>query len=498
MIIAHDLGTTGNKATLVDDSGTLIAAVTVHYPADFDLGGKAEQNPEDWWNALIEATRQLLTKAEVKNTDISVVSFSGQMMGAVYLDGHGVPVRPAMIWADTRSTAQCQSLIDSVGMEHAYQLTGHRLNPTYSLSKIMYIRDTEPDVFAKVSTVLQAKDYLAYRLTGVLVTDPSDASSTNAYDQSSASWSDELVSAAGLKKTLFPEVVASTTVVGHVTREAAALTGMAEGTPVVIGGGDGPTAALGAGIIDENSGAYTYLGSSSWVSISSPQPLHDPQMRSMTFNHVVPGYFVPTATMQAGGASLQWIANVLSPKEDDKYSEILAAAAAVSASAEGLYFLPHLLGERSPYWNPRARAAFIGLLMHHDRGHLARAVLEGVAFNLRTGLNAFTENGHAVSSIDAIGGATNSPLLLQIFADVWGVPVHRRNIAEEANAIGAAIVGGVGVGIFDDFSVASSMSHRTPGRNPEPKNVDSYHNGYATFMDAYRRLEPWFESLPRG
>ncbi len=498
MIIAHDLGTTGNKATLVNDEGGLLAAVTVHYPADFDLGGKAEQNPEDWWDALVEATRQLLEKAHVKNTDISVVSFSGQMMGAVYLDGHGVPVRAAMIWADTRSTSQCQRLIDAVGMERAYRLTGHRLNPTYSLSKIMYIRDTEPEVFAQVSTVLQAKDYLAYRLTGVLVTDPSDASSTNAYDQSTASWSEELISAAGLKESLFPEVVESTTVIGRVTKEAAAITGLAEGTPVVIGGGDGPTAALGAGIIDERSGAYTYLGSSSWVSISSPQPLHDPQMRSMTFNHVVPGYFVPTATMQAGGASLQWIANLLSPDQQDKYTELLEAAAAAKAADEGLYFLPHLLGERSPYWNPRARAAFVGLAMHHGRGHLARAVLEGVAFNLYTGLKAFTENGRPVTSIDAIGGATNAALLLQIFADVWGIPVHRRNIAEEANAIGAAIVGGVGVGIFDDFSIASSMSHRTHGRNPEPEAVDAYQKGYATFMDAYRRLEPWFESLPRS
>ncbi|MGY4542617.1 xylulokinase [Arthrobacter sp. UYNi723] len=498
MIIAHDLGTTGNKASLVDSDGQLLASVTVAYPADFGLGGKAEQNPEDWWQALTKATRKLLEKSSVKNTDIAAVSFSGQMMGAVFLDAAGRTVRPAMIWADTRSTSQCQQLIDAVGMEEGYRITGHRLNPTYSLSKMMYIRDTEPETFARVRRIVLAKDYLAFRLSGVLATDPSDASSTNAYDQSTGKWSDELISASGLDRTLFPEIVDSTTVIGNVTKDAAAATGLAQGTPVVMGGGDGPTAALGAGIIDENSGAYTYLGSSSWVSVSSPEPLHDPRMRSMTFNHVIPGYFVPTATMQAGGASLQWIANILSPDAEDRYTDLLAKAESVEAAREGLYFLPHLLGERSPYWNPRARAAFVGLAMHHHRGHMTRAVLEGIAFNLFTGLKAFTENGRPVESIDAIGGAANSSALLQIFADVWGIPVNRRNIVEEANAMGAAVVGGVGVGMFSDFSIAQGMSVRTPGNQVQAERSHKYQQEYATFMDAYQRLEPWFETLPRS
>jgi xylulokinase len=498
MIIAHDCGTTGNKASLVDVDGRLVASVTVGYPADFDLGGKAEQDPEDWWQALAKATRELLAKASVKNTDVAAVSFSGQMMGAVFLDPTGDSVRPAMIWADTRSTSQCQQLIDAVGMEEGYRITGHRLNPTYSLSKMMYIRDTEPETFARVKKIVLAKDYLAFRLSGVLATDPSDASSTNAYDQSTGKWSDELICASGLDRTLFPEIVDSTTVIGSVTKDGAAITGLAEGTPVVMGGGDGPTAALGAGIIDENSGAYTYLGSSSWVSVSAPAPLHDPRMRSMTFNHVIPGYFVPTATMQAGGASLQWIVNLLSPDAEDRYSDLLAKAESIEAASEGLYFLPHLLGERSPYWNPRARAAFVGLSMHHGRGHMTKAVLEGIAFNLYTGLKAFTENGRAVETIDAIGGAANSSALLQIFADVWGIPVNRRNIVEEANALGAAVVGGIGVGIFSDFSIAQRMSDRTMGNKVQAGRSANYQREYATFMDAYQRLEPWFETLPRS
>lgn len=495
MILAHDLGTTGNKATLVDNDGSLRAAVTVHYDTDFGAGGKAEQDPAAWWRALAEATRALLERAGVDSSAIDVVSFSGQMMGVVALDGAGEPVFPSIIWADTRATAQSDRLVEAVGMERGYRITGHRLNPTYSLAKAMWLRDRDPEAWARVRTILLAKDYMAYRLTGVQVTDPSDASSTNAYDQQAGTWSEELIAASGLERSLFPEIVASTTVIGTVTAAAARETGLRAGTPVVIGGGDGPMAALGAGITDEASGAYACLGSSSWVSVAADRPLYDPLMRSMTFNHVIPGRFVPTATMQAGGASLQWIVDTLSPATDADYEELLAAAHSTGASEEGLYFLPHLLGERSPYWNPQARAAFVGLQRHHGRGNLTRAVLEGVAFNLRTGLNAFAECGTQAPAIDVIGGAANAAPLLRIFADVWGIPVARRNIVDEANSIGAAVVGGVGVGIFDDFEIARTLSERGESYAPDPIAVTRYEREYPRFMDAYRRLEPWFNDL---
>lgn len=497
MIISHDLGTTGDKATLIDDDGGLRASVTVHYPADFGPGGRAEQNPEDWWDALCEANRLLLEKSRVLNTDVDVVSFSGQMMGVVPVDAANQPVRPAIIWADTRSTRQCTALLNRVEMERAYRITGHRLNPTYSLSKIMWFRDNEPENFARTTRVLQAKDFVALRLTGVAVTDPSDASSTDAFDQTTGTWSEELIDAAGVDRSLFPEIVPSTTVVGLVTSSASLATGLAMGTPVVIGGGDGPMAALGAGIIDENSGAYAYLGSSSWVSVSAPQPLYDPMMRTMTFNHVIPGQFVPTATMQAGGASLQWFTDILARDDESRYATLLGAASTAQASEDGLYFLPHLLGERSPYWNPNARAAFVGMRMDHGRGELTRAVLEGIAFNLYTGLRAFQENGVSVSGVSAIGGAANAGALLDIFADVWGVPVTARNLVDEANALGAAVVGGVGVGIFESFDVAKTLSHSTGRHDGDAQRHQRYAGEYATFIDAYSRLEPWFDALPR-
>jgi xylulokinase len=415
------------------------------------------------------------------------------MMGAVLLDSACQPVRPAIIWADTRSTAQTSTLIERVGMDRGYAITGHRLNPTYSLTKVMWVRDNEPEVFSRVRHLVLAKDFIVQRLTGVLVTDPSDASSTNAFDQRSGSWSEELIEASGLPRSLFPEVAPSTAVVGAVTAEAAAVTGLRVGTPVVLGGGDGPMGALGAGIIDADSGAYTYLGSSSWVSFAADAPLHDPEMRTMTFNHVVPGKFVPTATMQAGGASLEWVMDVLAPGEQDRYDRLLSAANGVLASGDGLYFLPHLLGERSPYWNPRARAVFAGLGRHHGPPHLTRAVIEGIAFNLCTGLQAFQQNGASIEGVDAIGGAANSDLLLQVFADVWGLPIRRRNLVDEATALGAAIVGGVGVGMFDSFEIAKQLSHRTATFTTEPSRHSEYEKAHLKFTDAYRRLEPWFD-----
>ena len=495
MIISHDLGTTGDKATLVDANGQVVASVTATYDTDFGPRGKAEQDPNAWWLALCSATRKLLESVPVEASRIDGISFSGQMMCSVLLAGTVEPVRPAIIWADTRSTEQTARLLEHVDMETGYRITGHRLNPTYSLTKVMWVRDNEPAAFERARHLVLAKDFVIHRLTGALVTDPSDASSTNAYDQAAGVWSDELVAAAGLSPSLFPEIVPSTTVVGTVSAAAAAQTGLLAGTPVVAGGGDGPMGALGAGIVDASSGAYTYLGSSSWVSLAADAPLHDPHMRTMTFNHVIPGKYVPTATMQAGGASLQWVLDVLAPGDGSRYERLLAAAADVPASEDGLYFLPHRLGERSPYWNPRARAVFAGLARHHGPEHLTRAVVEGVAFNLYTGLLAFMENGARIDAIDAIGGAANSPQVLGLFADVWGMPVRRRNLVDEATALGAAVVGGVGVGMFDGFDIAGRLSDRTGDHRPDEVAHRRYAGEYEIFLDAYRRLEPWFETL---
>lgn len=496
MIIAHDLGTTGDKASLHDDDGRLRTAVTVPYPTRFAPGGVAEQDPDRWWDAVARATRELLARAGTAPGEVRAIGFSGQMMGAVLLDDRYQPVRPALIWADHRSTRQAGAVLERLPAGDAYRLLGHRIHPTYSLTKVMWVRDNEPVTFARVRHVCLAKDYVVRRMTGVLVTDPSDASSTNAYDQRRGRWSGTVLAAAGLDGGLFPEVVPATTQVGGVRSEVAGELGVPAGTPVVLGGGDGPLAALGAGVIDPSDGAYAYLGSSSWVSMSAPAPLHDPSLRTMTFNHVVPDRFVPTATMQAGGASLEWATEILRPDGDPaRFAELVAEADGVDT--DGLYFLPHLLGERSPYWNAAARGAFVGLARHHGPAHLTRAVLEGVAFNLATCVTAFREAGHAIDRVDAIGGGAVSDVWLRILADVWGATVRRRSIVEEANSLGAAVTAAVGAGLVGGFEVARSLSTVDAEFVPDPDRHRGYARRHAEFLDAYGALEPWYDRVNR-
>jgi len=462
VLIAHDLGTTGDKASLHDDTGAI--------------------------------TRRLLAATGTDPAGIEAIALSGQMMGVVLLGRDAKVIRPSIIWADTRSQVQAAQLVERVGAERGYEVLGHRLNPTYSLTKLMWLRDREPEAFGAAQKMCLAKDYVVYRLTGVLATDPSDASSTNAYDQQAQTWSAELLAAAELAVELFPEIVASTTVVGSVTADAAAECGLAAGTPVVMGGGDGPMAAVGAGVVSDSDGAYAYLGSSSWVSFSAARPMLDlPEMRTMTFNHVVPDQYVPTATMQAGAGSLSWVSELLAGTEDpDRFDRLISSAGSVEAAGEDLYFLPYLLGERSPYWNPAARGAFVGLARHHGPAHLTRAVLEGVAFNLCVCVDAFREHGRPVERVDAIGGGAASAAWLQILADVWGCPVGRRTVVEEANSLGAAVTAGVGVGMFADFSVARELSQVVSVFQPDAGRHAAYRERLPRFVDAYRRLEPWY------
>ena len=420
---------------------------------------------------------------------------SGQRLGTVLLDAPGDPVRPAIIWADTRSGAQTRALEERLGAEAAYRVLGHRLNPTYSLEKIMWVRDHEPEIWARVRHFCVAKDYIVYRLTGRLATERSDASGTNAYDQLSGTWSADVLAAAGLDPALFPEILESTSVAGALTAEAAGALGLPRTVRVVMGGGDGPLAAVGSGVVAPEDGAYVCLGTSSWISFASPAPLHDPLMRTMTFDNVVPGSFVPTATMQAGGASVQWIAEALSPDPARPETARLTADAGGDLDTEDLYFLPYLLGERSPLWDPSARGAFVGIGRHHTRAHLTRAVLEGVAFNLLTCIHAFRESGAEIDRIDAVGGGAQSDVWLGILADVWGVPVRRRTIVEEANSLGASVTGAVGLGLAD-FSAARALSEVTAEFAPDAGRHAVYAQRHARFTAAYDALAPWFAAAP--
>ncbi len=503
-ILAHDLGTTGNKATLYDREGCLVGSAFSAYETLYAHANWAEQSPEAWWRSVCHSTRELWQKTGVRNDEIACIVFSGQMMGCVPLDKKAQPLREAIIWADQRAVHQVRWLNDRVPREEFYQITGHRLGPSYSLSKILWLRDHQPDIYRATHKFVQAKDAIVARLTGNFVTDPSDASGMNLYDLARGEWSAYLVEAAGLDLAQLPEIRPSVDVAGEILPEVAEEAGLARGTPVVIGGGDGACATVGAGVVREGA-AYNYIGSSSWIAIASAKPLLDPEFKTFTFAHAVPGMFMPMGTMQTAGASYQWARDQLGQVEIQSaaslglnpYDLMNLEAKRSPAGANGLIYLPYLLGERSPRWNPNARGAFIGLTIRHSRADMIRAVLEGVSLNLRAILEALISQGAQIDEVRLIGGGARGRFWNQMLADVFGLPVRRLSILEEATSMGAAVIGGVGVGLYPDFSMSEQMNPAAELLAPEPNNQTVYNQVAPIFEAAYQALVPVYDALAR-
>lgn len=501
-ILAHDLGTTGNKATLYDRDGNLVGSAFFGYETVYEHTGWAEQNPEDWWAAVCATTHKLLAETRVKGDAIACITFSGQMQGVVALDNKARPLRSAIIWADQRSTEQVKRLGERIDARDVYRITGHRLSAAYSLHKILWIRDNQPDIFRQTYQFVHAKDAMVARLTGVFATEPSDASGMNLYDLEGGEWSATILQAAELDAEKLPKLVRSVDVVGEVLPQAAEEVGIPAGTPVVMGGGDGACASVGAGSVREGV-AYSYVGSSAWVATASRQPIYDPDYRTFTFGHVVPGLFIPMGTMQAAGAAYQWTRDQLSPLEKQmagalgvsSYALMNTVAAESPPGANGVIFLPYLLGERAPRWNPKARAAFIGLTIRHTRADMMRAVLEGVAMNLCAILDALRKQGTHIAAIRAIGGGMRGGLWTQIMADLYGLPMQRLAVLEEATSMGAAVIGGVGVGLYPDFTIAERMNPITNTTLPNPAHRAVYDAVYPIWDAAYRALEPVFAMM---
>jgi xylulokinase len=501
-IVAHDLGTTGNKATLYDREGALKGSAFFAYETEYAHTSWAEQNPEDWWQAVCASTHGLLRETGVSANEVACIVFSGQMMGCVPLDKQARPLRKAIIWADQRSVQQERWVGERISPQEVYRITGHRLSASYSLSKMLWLRDHQPDVYRAAFKFVHAKDAIVARLTGVFSTDPSDASGMNLYDLEGGTWSERIIEAAELDPAKLPEVRRSVDVVGEVLPAVADEVGVASGTPVVIGGGDGACAAAGAGVVSEGA-AYNYVGSSSWIALATSKPIYDPDYRTFTFGHVVPGMFMPTGTMQAAGASYQWIRDQLCPVEVEAaetlginaYELMNVEAENSPAGANGLIFLPYLLGERSPRWNPRARGAFIGLTIRHTRADVIRAVLEGVTMNLRVILDAFRSQRSRIEAMRLIGGGARGRFWNRIMADVYGIPVQRLAILEEATSMGAAITGGVGVGLYPGFSMIEAMNEVVDVITPDSEAQAIYDRIYPVFGAAYEALVPVFDVM---
>ena len=412
-LLAHDLGTSGNKATLYTTEGVLVASRVHHYDLLVTHGNWAEQRADDWWDAVCRTTRELTET--IDPAEIEAVSFSGQMMGCLCVDREGRPLRNAMIWADMRASEQESRIRESISEREFYEITGHRISPSYSGFKLRWIKDNEPEVYRRTAVTLNAKDYMLYRLTGRFATDPSDAGATCLYDLSNRCWSQRMLELFELDREKMPEVLESTALVGPVSAEAARQTGLLEGTPVICGGGDGPCSAVGTGCVREGI-ANSCMGTSSWISMASRRPVTDENMTTVNFAHVVPGYVLPCGTIQSGGGSLHWAVSQLCTGERmlaeaegrDVYERVAEAVRRSPVGAKGLLFLPHLIGERSPYWDPQARGAFLGLTLEHTLDDMLRAVMEGVALTLEMVLRAF-QSHIPIEKLVVIGGGAKRP-----------------------------------------------------------------------------------------
>jgi xylulokinase len=489
-ILAHDLGTSGNKASLFDAEGHLLAADYAPYPTAYPRPNWAEQEPAHWWDAVCIATRRLLVTSGVDAGAIAAVGFSGMMMGVLPVDASGVPLRSCIIWADQRAQDEARSMADICGAERVYLRCGHRVSPAYCAPKILWIREHQPEIYAKAAKFLVPKDYMVHRLTGECATDYSDASGTLLFDLVTRRWADDLLTELDLSVDQLPFPFPSPAVVGTVTPAAAAATGLHAGTPVVAGGGDGSCAGIGAGVVDPGS-AYCTIGTSAWISVSTTAPVPDPQQRTMTFHHVHPERYAPMGVQQLAGGAREWAWKTFA---DSAGLDLDSAAAQVAPGSEGLLFLPYLMGERSPWWNPLARGAFVGLAMPHGKAEMARAVLEGVSFGLRQILDALREQVPDIQALRFIGGGGKSRLWQQILADCFGLPIHMLELKSEATSWGAAVAAGVGVGLYD-WSIAAARSQVVDVIEPNRANTQRYDELSAIYTDLYGALEPFYTRL---
>lgn len=488
-ILAHDLGTSGNKATLFDEKGKLVASRVTPYNMYVFNSNWAEQNPQDWWNAVCTSSKEVLDTINPK--DVAAVAFSGQMMACLPVDKQGKPLHNALIYCDQRSIEEEQEFIGKLGFDRIYGITGHRPSASYSLTKLLWIKKHLPEVYEQTFKVLQAKDYMNYLLTGEYATDYNDASGTNAFDLSTFDWSDEILGAMGIPRSLFPKAYPSSTQIGKVHKHASEQTGIPEDTVVIVGAGDGGCASMGAGSVSFGK-PYLYMGSSSWVSTASRKPLSDAGKIGFTWAHPVEGLYQPCATMQTAGGSMSWFAKTyLGNAEGKTLDRINDLARDVPVGSNGVFFLPYLLGERSPWWNTQAKGAFVGLDVTTTFSDHCRALLEGIAMNQKIN---FAEMLKEIPDrqVMFIGGGALNRYLRQVLADVLNYEIAIPQFLTEATSMGAALLGGVGSGLYEDYSIIEAMNPIVELVSPNRANNALYEDQSKRFEYLYRSLEPWF------
>ncbi len=494
MLIGIDIGTGGVKGILISPDGKVIAKAIATYPLYTPKPGWSEQWPGDWWTATISVLRELAKKAPDK---IAGIGLTGQMHGAVFLDEKKEIIRPAILWNDARTGRECQEIEELVGRENLRRITGNPALAGFQAPKILWLRKNEPENYQKIRHVLLPKDYVRLKLTGELATDASDAAGTLLLDLKRRDWSEEILSTLEIPRKWLPKVYEGPEVTGHITPEVEKLTGVPAGTPVVAGGGDNAASAVGVGVVKEGTGLLS-LGTSGVIFVHCDEARPDPEGAIHCFCHAVPGKYHLMGVVLSAGASLQWFRNTLASEERevaerlgvDSYELLTKEAERAPPGAEGLFFLPYLSGERTPHMDPDARGAWIGLSLAHRREHLVRAILEGVAFALKDSWVRIQALGENPEELRAVGGGMRSPLWQKILASVLNVPL-RRLVVEEGAAYGAALLAGVGAGLFKDVPDAVAKAVRLLEERVDPDPVLSllYCRAYATFVRIYPALK---------
>ena len=491
VFLGLDIGTSGVRAILVRRTGEVVASATSALTLSTPRPGWAEQDPEDWWVASVAAITA--ARAEAPDEPVLAVGVSGQMHSSVFLDRDGRVIRPALLWCDGRTTPQCAEITRRVGGEKKLQsLVSNPALEGFTLPKILWLRDCEPAAYARLATVLLAKDFIRYRLTGALATEPSDASGSLMFDPVRMRWSDDLLAAVDIPRALLPDVGGSAEVLGRVHDGAATATGLAVGTPVVGGGADNACGAAGVGVV-RHGDAVASWGTSGTVLAPTHEPVVEPGLRAHTFCHVAPNvWYVMGVVLSAGGA-FSWYRDQLArdvagaPNPD---ALLDAEARAIPPGAEGVTFLPYLQGERTPHRDASARGAFLGLTLAHTRAHLTRAVLEGICFALRDSVSLLQSLGLAPTELLLTGGGARSPFLRQLQADVYGLPIVTVN-REEGPAYGAALLAAVGAGAYPDLTTATRATlTRGAVLRPDPAAHRAYDSAYARFQRAFAAARP--------
>ena len=492
LLLGIDVSTTGAKALLIDVFGNVIGTATTALELSTPRPLWSEQDPHHWWAGTVRSIRRVLSDTGVASSDIAAMGLTGQMHGLVMLDEHGEVLRPAILWNDQRTGPQCDVIRERLGRQRLIEITGNDALTGFTAPKILWVQQNEPEVYASTRHILLPKDYIRYKLTGEFAIDRAGGSGTILFNLRKRTWSEEVLAALEISPDWLPPTFEGPEITGGVSKGAAAETGLAEGTPVVGGGGDQAAQAVGVGAVEPGVIALT-LGTSGVVFATTEEALIEPQGKLHAFCHALPDHWHFMGVMLSAAGSLQWHRDTLAP--DLSFDELISEVETIPPGSEGLFFLPYLSGERTPYPDPLARAAWIGLTMRHKRAHMTRAVLEGVSFGIKDIFALIQQAGlGAIREVRISGGGARSGLWRQIIADVLDVELVTVNTTEGA-AFGAALLASVGAGLYKSVTEACSATIQVTGHTSPDQSAQIYAEFYPRFRALYPALASEYRAV---